>query len=57
MLNEQLIDQVIGLTILVNLCLGLFLGMAWAAEREAELGISGMSSSRILVRAELNENK
>jgi hypothetical protein len=57
MLNEQLIDQVIGITILFNLCLGLFLGMAWAAEREAELGISGMSSERILVRAELNENK
>lgn len=57
MLYEQLIDQVIGLTLLTGLCGGLFLGLAWAAEREAELGISGMSSERILVRAELKENK
>ena len=42
---------------IVMLAMGMFLAwmFLWAAEKEEELGISGMSSERILVREEMKK--
>ena len=56
-MTNRLIENAINTTLLTLIFGAIFLGLSWAANKEAELGISGMSSERILVRAELNENK
>jgi hypothetical protein len=56
-MTDRLIESVINASVFILIFGALFFGLSWAANKEAELGISGMSSERILVRAELNENK
>jgi len=47
-------DLIGGLAIFVMMA-GMVFMLAWADKRERELGISGMSSERILVAEELKE--
>ena len=49
---QQLVETVIVLGIM-----GLFVwGLLWASDKEAELGITGMSSERILVKEEMKNH-
>jgi hypothetical protein len=56
-MTSRLIERAINATLFILIFGALFLGLSWAANKEAELGISGMSSERILARDELSENK
>ena len=56
-MSDKILNHLFDITIFTAIFGALILGLVWAAEKEASLGISGMSSERILVRAELNENK
>ena len=52
---RTMLQQLIETTIVLGI-MGLFVwGMVWASDREAELGITGVSSERLLVQDELKE--
>ena len=51
--EKSMMENLIECTIILAI-MGVFVwGLLWAAEREKELGIHGMSSERILVQDEL----
>ena len=52
---SSIVENIVDSTIVLFLLSCIFAGLMWAAEKERELGIHGMSSERILVRDKLGK--
>jgi hypothetical protein len=50
------IDDIITSILFISFTGLLMIGLMWAADREHELGINGMSSERILVKEEMKNH-
>ena len=53
--EKSMKENLIECSVILCIMAGVVYGLLWAAEREKELGIHGMSSERILAREELGK--
>ncbi len=54
---NSIVENIVDVTVLLFLLGCIAAGLVWAAEKEKELGIHGMSADRILVREEIKNNQ